>query len=56
MNLCTAVLNWHKNLVEKLLFIFKISEKEKGSFRYIRLTVVQKGQEIFVDQNSYISI
>ena len=32
-------LNWHKNVVEKLLCIYKISKKEKGSFRYTELNV-----------------
>ena len=42
-------------MVEKLLCIFKISKKEKGSFRYIGLNVAQMGKEVFVDQNNYIS-
>ena len=50
-----GTLNWHKNVVEKLIFIFKISKKEKGSFRYIGLNVVQTGKEVFVDQNNDIS-
>ena len=41
-------------MVEKLLCIFKISKKEKGSFRYIGLNVVQT-RKVFVDQNNYIS-
>ena len=49
-----GTLNWHKNVVEKLLCIFKISKKEKGSFRYIGLNVVQT-RKVFVDQNNYIS-
>ena len=32
-------LNGHKNVVEKLLCIYKISKKEKGSFRYTELNV-----------------
>ena len=51
----TCALNWHKDMVEKLHCIFKISKKEKGSFRYIELNVVQTGKEVFVDQNNYIS-
>ena len=50
-----GTLNWHKNVVETLLCIFTISKREKGSFRYIGLNVVQTGKEDFVDQNSYIS-
>ena len=50
-----STLNWHKNMVEKLLCIFKISKKEKGSFRYIGLNVPQMGKEVFVDQNNYKS-
>ena len=50
---CT--MKWHENVVEKLICIFKISKREKGSFRYIGLNVVQTGKEIFVDQNSYIN-
>ena len=48
-------LNWHKNVVEKLLSIFEISKKKTGSFRYIGLNVVQTGKEVSVDQNNYIS-
>ena len=40
---------------EKLLYIFKISKRETGSFRYIRLNVVQTAKEISVDQNGYVS-
>ena len=50
-----GTLNWHKNMVNKLLCIFKISKREKGSVKYIGLNVVQTGKEVFVDQNSYIS-
>ena len=50
-----GILNWHKNVVEKLLFIFKISKKENGSIRYIRLNFLQMGKELFVNQNNYIS-
>ena len=42
-------------MVEKLHCIFKINKKEKGSFRYIELNVVQTGKEVFIDQNNYIS-
>ena len=44
----------YKNVVEKLLCTFKISKKEKGSFRYSALNVVQIGK-VFIDQNSYTS-
>ena len=50
-----GTLNWHKNVVEKLFCIFKISKKEKRSFGYIGLNVVQTGKEVFVDQNNYVS-
>ena len=50
-----STLNWHKNVVQKLLSIFNISKKEKASFRYIGLNVMQMGKYVFVDQNSYIS-
>ena len=50
-----GTLNWHKNVVEKLLCIFKISKRKKSSFINIGLNVVQTGKEVFVDQNSYIS-
>ena len=50
-----STLNWHKNVVEKPLRIFKISKKEKGSFRHVRLNVVQTCKEVFVDQNNYTS-
>ena len=50
-----GTLNWHKDVVEQLLCIFKISKKEKGSFRYIGLNVPQMGKEVFVDQNNYKS-
>ena len=50
-----GTLNWYKNVAEKLLCMFKISKREKGSFRYIGLKIVQTGKEVFVDQNSYVS-
>ena len=40
-------LNWHKNVVEKLPCILKISKKEKESFRYIGLNVFTDGQKSF---------
>ena len=49
-----GTLNWHWNVVEKLLCIFNISKREKGSFRYFGLNDVQTDKEVFVDQNSYI--
>ena len=42
-------------MVEKLLCIFKISKKEKGTSRYFALNDVKTGKEVFVDQNKYIS-
>ena len=48
-------LNWHKNVFEKLLCIFKISKKEKGSLKYFGLNVAQTSKEVFVDQNNYVS-
>ena len=32
-----------------------MSKREKGSFRYIGLNVVQTGKEVFVDQSSDVS-
>ena len=37
-----GTLNWDKNVVEKLLYIFKTNKKEKGSFRYIGLNRLVK--------------
>ena len=48
-------MNWHENVVEKFISIFKISKTGKGSFKYIGLNIIQTGNEVFVDQNSYIS-
>ena len=51
--LYSGTLNWYKNVVEKLLCIFKINKREKESFRYVGLNIVQTSKESFVDQNSY---
>ena len=48
-----GTLNWHKNVVEKPLCIFNTSKKEKRSFRYSKLNVLQIGKEVLIDQNSY---
>ena len=46
---------WQDNVIKKIMEMFKISKKEKGSFKYIGLTIEQNGSEIFVDQNDYCS-
>ena len=50
-----GTLNWHKNKVVKLLYIVKVSKREKRFFRYIGLNFMQMGKKVFVDQNSYKS-
>ena len=47
-----GTLNWHENKVVKLLYIVKISKREKRLFRYIGLNFEQMGKDVFVDQNS----
>ena len=47
-----GTVNWHENKVVKLLYIVKISKREKRLFRYIGLNFVQMGKDVFVDQNS----
>ena len=46
--------SWHKNVINKLCQMFKISKKEKGSFKYVGLNIEQNGDEIFVDQQAYV--
>ena len=50
-----GTLNCHKNKVVKLLYIVKISKREKRFFRYTGLNFMQMGKKVFVDQNSYKS-
>ena len=45
---------WHKNVIEKLCIMFKISNQHSGSFKYVGLNIEQNGTEIFVDQQAYI--
>ena len=45
---------WHKRVVDKLCELFQISKKSKGAFKYIGLNINQNGDEIFVDQQTYI--
>ena len=49
-----GTLNWHKNVVEKLICIFKINNREKESFICIGLNFVEMSKEVIVDQSSYI--
>ena len=46
--------SWHENVINKLCQMFKISKKEKGSFKYVGLNIEQNGDEIFVDQQAYV--
>ncbi len=46
--------NWHKDVINKLIEIFKISKNDKGKFKYLGLNIEQNGTEIFVDQQAYI--
>ena len=45
---------WHKNVIDRLCIMFKISDQQTGSFKYVGLNIEQNGQEIFVDQRAYI--
>ena len=45
---------WHKDVINKLCDMFKISKRQTGSFKYVGLNIEQNGEEIFVDQQSYI--
>lgn len=49
-----GTLSWHKNVIEQIVRLFKISKKEKGTFQYIGLNIEQNGNEIYVDQQPYI--
>ena len=40
--------SWHKNVINKLCQMFKISKKEKGSFKYVGLDIKQNGDEILL--------
>ena len=42
-----GTMNWHENVVEKFISIFKISKSGKGSFKYIGLNIIQTGNEVF---------
>ena len=46
--------SWHTNVIDKLCAMFKISKKQKGSFKYIGLNIEQNGNEIFVKQQTYV--
>ena len=46
--------SWHKNVISKLCQMFKVSKKEKGSFKYVGLNIEQNCDEIFVDQQAYV--
>ena len=46
--------SWHKNIIDKLCQMFKISKKEKGSFKFVGLNIEQNGDEVFVDQQAYV--
>ena len=38
------------------MLLFKISKKEKGTFKYIGLNIEQNGSKICVDQQTYIDV
>ena len=46
---------WHKEVINKLCDMFKISKQQTGAFKYVGLNIEQNGEEIFVDQQSYIN-
>ena len=46
--------SWHKNVIDELCQMFKISKKGKGSFKYVGLKIEQNGDEIFVDQQACV--
>jgi len=45
---------WHKDVINKICDMFKISKQQTGSFKYVGLNIEQNGEEIFVDQQTYI--
>ena len=48
-----GTLEWQEKVIGRILKTFKISRNEKGSFKYIGLSIEQNGTEIFIDQNNY---
>ena len=46
--------SWHKKVINKLFQMCNISKKEKGPFKYVGLNIEQNGDEIFVNQQSYV--
>ena len=44
---------WQEKVIGNLTNIFKISKKEKGSFKYIGLNIEQDENQIFIDQIPY---
>ena len=48
-----GTLKWQEKVIDNIAKIFKISKKEKGSFKYIGLNIEQNGQEIYIDQGGY---
>lgn len=47
-----GTLSSHDNIINKIVRLFKISKKEKRTFRYTGLDI---GSEIFVAQQAYIN-
>ena len=45
---------WHKDVIDKLCSMFKISKQQTGSFKYVGLRIEQNREEIFIDQKAYI--
>ena len=45
---------WHIDVIDRLCNMFKISNQQTGSFKYVGLNIEQNGNEIFVDQQAYI--
>ena len=45
--------HWQQKVINTLLKTFKISKREKGSFKYIGLNIEQNGSDIYIDQQAY---
>ena len=46
---------WHKDVMDRLYTIFKISNHSQGSFKYTGLNVVQTNSSVVVNQYDYIA-
>ena len=45
---------WHRSVMDKMIAKFNISSQAQGSFKYIGLNVVQRENEVLLDQHDYV--